>query len=103
MATAIWARDNRYIKTVKRHWQISWIFIFVLSVILIGFVYVTLSMKNIQTGFEISKALQFQKELKEANHKLKSEWARLISPQVLSSKAKALGFTHPEKIIKIER
>lgn len=103
MTTAIWARDNRYIKTKRKPWQTSWIFVLVFSLILMGFVYVILNAKSIQTGYQISEALQLQQELKETNHKFKSEWAHLTSPQVLSSKAKALGFTHPGKIIKIER
>jgi cell division protein FtsL len=102
MTTTIWARDNRYIKTAKRHWQISWIFVFVLFVILISFVYVSLNAKSNQIGFQISEELQLQEKLKEANYNLKLEWAYLTSPQNLSIEAKARGFTHPEKTIKID-
>ncbi len=101
MTTAIWVRHNRYVRTIKRH-RINWIFVLVLSIILISFIYLTLSVKNIQIGYQISEALELQKELIETNHALKLEWSQLTSPRVLSRKARVFGLVPPQEIIKIK-
>ncbi|CAD7780479.1 Cell division protein FtsL [Candidatus Methanoperedenaceae archaeon GB50] len=99
MTIAVWARANRKLRTYT--WQIKWVGINILIILVTCLIYVWLSMHSIQIGFQITEAMQVQKRLKEHNYALRSQWAHLTSPSYLKGEAEKLGLQVPENIIKL--
>ena len=94
-----WARTNRLIKV--RTWDVKWAMLHILVILLTGFIYIWLSLQNIQLGYKIAEAMQVQKRLKEEKRMLQLEWARLTSPSFLQKQAEKLGLQRPNQFVKL--
>ena len=70
-----WARTNRRIKV--RTWDVKWAMLHILVILLTGFIYIWLSLQNIQLGYKIAEAMQVQKRLKEEINELKITIAKM--------------------------
>ncbi|MDL1969627.1 MAG: hypothetical protein LWW94_01400 [Candidatus Desulfofervidaceae bacterium] len=101
MTIAVWARSNRKVKSSTTTWDIKWIAVNLLVILLSCFIYVWLSMQNIQVGYQITEALQAQKQLKERNHVLQLQWTHYTSPAYLKSRAKELRLQVPTQIVSL--
>jgi len=101
MTIAVWARSNKKTKSSAIVWDIKWVSINILIILLSCFIYVWLSMKNIQVGYKITEALQVQKRLKDRNHALQLQWTHYTSPAYLKSRAEKMGLQVPTQIVNL--
>ncbi len=99
MTIAVWARANKRARqyTLDFKWFVS----SVLVIVLTGFVYIWLSLQNIELGYRIADAIQIQKRLEEQNRILQLEWSHITSPYYLQKQAEKLGLQRPEQSIKL--
>jgi hypothetical protein len=99
MTIAVWARTNKKIKAYS--WSIKWIALSVFIFFFICFVYVWLSTQIVQLGYQITEAIQIQRQLKEQSYTLRSQWSYFTSPAYLKMQAEKQGLQVPKEIFNL--
>ncbi len=99
MTIAAWARTNK--RTKIQTWDVKWAILHILIIFLSIFIYLWLSLQDLQLGYRIAEAMQVQKRLKEENQRLQLEWTHLTSPSSLQKQAEKLGLQKPTQFVKL--
>lgn len=99
LETEPWGRENRKRGTVRRGVRTMAFTFFVISILISFYLFfVSSRLWVVNLGYRTSQALKEQKELIEANKKLRIERATLISPERIDFYARQrLGMREPQE------